>query len=163
MDVRIYIYIYTSTAVETAIAQCTSRWAMARGHRLNTFIVLAAVHDLSGLFRAVSAVEPSLFRPPPPSLISLLASVDVQQYGQASQARWEDWNSACSQVSTIQACVACGTMASTWIPRLILKRPLSSSSTIRQCIVKVVATSVHVLLSGRPCVQCPCCHPFLSS
>ena len=39
-----------STAVETAIAQCTSRWAMARGHRLNTSIVLAAVHGLSGLF-----------------------------------------------------------------------------------------------------------------
>ena len=55
-----------STAVETAIAQCTSRWAMARGHRLNNSIVLAAVHGLSGLFRAVSAVEPSLFRPLPP-------------------------------------------------------------------------------------------------
>ena len=54
-----------STAVETAIAQCTSRWAMARGHRLNTSVVLAAVHGLSGLFRAVSAVEPSLFRPSP--------------------------------------------------------------------------------------------------
>ena len=40
----------SSTAVETAIAQCTSRWAMARGHRLNTSIVLAAVHGLSGLF-----------------------------------------------------------------------------------------------------------------
>ena len=37
-----------------------------RGHRLNTSIVLAAVHGLSGLFRAVSAVEPSLFRPLPP-------------------------------------------------------------------------------------------------
>ena len=63
----------------TAIAQCSSRWAMARGHRLNTSIVLAAVH---GLFRAVSAVEPSLFRPLPllsPSLISHLASVDVKQ------------------------------------------------------------------------------------
>ena len=47
-----------STTVETATAQCTSRWAMARGHRLNTSIVLAAVHGLSGLFRAVSAVEP---------------------------------------------------------------------------------------------------------
>ena len=42
---------------------CTSCWAMARGHRLNTSIVLAAVHGLSGLFRAVSAVEPSLFHP----------------------------------------------------------------------------------------------------
>ena len=62
----------SSTAVETAIARCTSRWAMARGHRLNTSIVLAAVHGLSGLFRAVSAVEPSLFRPPtpPPNLLS---------------------------------------------------------------------------------------------
>ena len=55
-----------STAVETAVARCTSRCAMARGHRLNTSIVLAAVHGLSGLYRAVSAVEPSLFRPPPP-------------------------------------------------------------------------------------------------
>ena len=67
-----------------AIAQCTSRWAMARGHRLNTSIVLAEVHGLSGLFRAVSAVEPSLFRPLPPlspSLVSHLASVDVKQNG----------------------------------------------------------------------------------
>ena len=41
----------SSTAVETAIAQCTSRWVMGRGHRLNTSIVLVAVHGLSGLFR----------------------------------------------------------------------------------------------------------------
>ena len=54
----------SSTAVETAIAQCTSRWAMARGHRFNTSIVLAAVHGLSGLFRAVSAVEPFTLSPP---------------------------------------------------------------------------------------------------
>ena len=46
---------------------------MARGHRLNTSIVLAAVHGLSGLFRAVSAVEPSLFRPPPPPPPNLLS------------------------------------------------------------------------------------------
>ena len=74
----------SSTAVETAIAQCTSRWAVARGHRLNTYIVLAAVHGLSGLFRAVSAVEPSLPRPLPtlsPSIIGHLASVDVKQHG----------------------------------------------------------------------------------
>ena len=54
---------------------------MARGHRLNTSIVLAAVHGLSGLFQAVSAVEPSLCRPLPtlsPSLIGHLASVDVK-------------------------------------------------------------------------------------
>ena len=53
---------------------------MARGHRLNTSIVLAAVHGLSGLFRAVSAVEPSLFRPLPPLspyLISHLAKQNV--------------------------------------------------------------------------------------
>ena len=71
-------------SAETAIAQCTSRWAMARGHRLNTSIVLAAVHGLSGLFRAVSAVEPSLFHPfssLSPSLISNLASMDVKQHG----------------------------------------------------------------------------------
>ena len=76
-----------STAVETAVPQCTSRCAMASGHRFNTSIVLAAVHGLSGLFRAVSAVEPSLsLAPPPPplspSLISNLASVDVKQHGQ---------------------------------------------------------------------------------
>ena len=54
----IVLVILSSTAVERAIAQCTSRWAMARGHRLNTSIVLAAVHGLSGLFRTVSAVRP---------------------------------------------------------------------------------------------------------
>ena len=73
----------SSTAVETAIAQRTNRWTMARGHRLNTSIVLEAVHDLSGLFRTVSAVEPSLSRPLPtlsPSLIGHLASVDVKQH-----------------------------------------------------------------------------------
>ena len=83
------LWLCPSTAVETAIAQCTSRCAMARGHRLNTSIVLAAVHGLSGLFRAVSAVEPSAalsFHLPPtptpsPSLISHLASVDVKQNG----------------------------------------------------------------------------------
>ena len=79
----IVLVTLSSTAVETAIAQCTSRWAMARGHRLNTSIVLAAVHGLSGLFRTVSAVEPSLCSPLPtlsPSLIGHLASVDVKQH-----------------------------------------------------------------------------------
>ena len=79
----------SSTAVETAIAQCTSRWAMARGHRLNTFTVLAAVHGLSGLFRAVSAVEASLCRPLPilsPSLTGHLASVDVKQHESSSRS-----------------------------------------------------------------------------
>ena len=79
----IVLVTLSSTAVETAIAQCASRWAMARGHRLNTSIVLAAVHGLSGLFRAVSTVEPSLSRPLPtlsPSVIGHLASVDVKQH-----------------------------------------------------------------------------------
>ena len=53
-----------STEVETAIAQCTSRCGMARRHRRNTSIVLAAAHGLSGLFRAVSAVEPFTLSPP---------------------------------------------------------------------------------------------------
>ena len=79
----IVVVILSSTAVERAIAQCTSRWAMARGHRLNTSIVLAAVHGLSGLFRAVSAVEPitlALFPTLSPSLIGHPASVDVKQH-----------------------------------------------------------------------------------
>ena len=54
---------------------------MERGHCLNTSIVLAAIHGLSGLFRVVSAVEPALCRPLPtlnPALIGHLASVDVK-------------------------------------------------------------------------------------
>ena len=56
-----------SSAVETAIVQCTSYCAMpmVKGHCRNTSVVLAAFHSLSGLFRAVSAVEPSLFHPLP--------------------------------------------------------------------------------------------------
>ena len=80
----------SSTAVERAIAQCTSRWAMARGHRLNTSIVLAAVHGLSGLFRAVSAVEPitlALFPTLSPSLIGHPASVDVKQHKSQKKGR----------------------------------------------------------------------------
>ena len=78
--------IVFQTAVQTATAQCPSRCATARGHRCS--IVLAAVYGLSGLFRAVSAVEPSLLRPLPPlspSLISNLASVDVKQTGPRPQ------------------------------------------------------------------------------
>ena len=79
-----------STAVEMAIVQCTSHWAMVRGHRLNTSIVLAVVHSLSGLFRVVSVVEPSLSCPLPPlspSLISNLTSVNIKQNGQG-QGWW---------------------------------------------------------------------------
>ena len=78
----IVLVTLSSTAVETAIAQYTSHWAMARGHRLNTSIVLVAVHGLSGLFQAVSPVEPSLCRPLPTlslSQIGCLASMDVKQ------------------------------------------------------------------------------------
>ena len=32
------LWLCLSTAVETAIAQCTSRWTMARGHHLNTSV-----------------------------------------------------------------------------------------------------------------------------
>ena len=56
---------------------------MARGHRLNTSIVLAVVHCLSGLFQVISVVKPSLSSPPPPHpQISNLASVDIKQHGQ---------------------------------------------------------------------------------
>ena len=67
-------------------ARCTSRCAMARGHRLNTSIVLAAVHGLSGLFRGGIRGRAFTLSSPPhahnPSLISHIASVDVKQYGQ---------------------------------------------------------------------------------
>ena len=91
-----------STAVETAIAPCTSRCAMARGHRLNTSIVLAAVHGLSGLFRAVSAVEPSLFRP-----LRIVTSCcrDVP----ASAVGFSDWLSVLSVIlfrSAVEAAIS---------------------------------------------------------
>ena len=57
---------------------------MARGHRLNISIVLAAVDGLSGLFRAVPRGRAfTLSSPSPlsPSLISNLAPVDVKRYG----------------------------------------------------------------------------------
>ena len=76
----IVLVTLSSTAVETAIAQCTSRWAMARGHRLNTSIVLAATVSpvFFGRFPRSSL---SLSHPLPtlsPSLIDHLASVDVK-------------------------------------------------------------------------------------
>ena len=82
-----------STAVETAIARCTSRWAMARGQitalTLPLFWRRSTVSSV--FFRAVTAVEPSFFLPPPPlrslprspTLISHLASVDVKQNGRS--------------------------------------------------------------------------------
>ena len=79
----IVLVTLSSTAVETAIAHCTSRWAMARGHRLNTTIVLAAVHGLSVFFGRFPRSSLSLSRPLPTlssSLIGHLASVDVKQH-----------------------------------------------------------------------------------
>ena len=54
------------TAVERAIAWYTSCYAMARGHRLNMFVVLEAVHGLLGLPGRSARSEPSLFLPPSP-------------------------------------------------------------------------------------------------
>ena len=83
----------SSTAVETAIAQCTSRWAMTRGHRLNTSIVKfwrrsTTVSPVpvfsSGRFPRSSLHSLVPFRPLlptlSPSLIGHLASVDVKQH-----------------------------------------------------------------------------------
>ena len=72
---------------------------MARGHRLNTSIVLAAVHGLSGLFWTVSTVELSFFRSPPPtcppSLISHLTSVDIKQNGPTTCVQGMVLNGGC--------------------------------------------------------------------
>ena len=80
IDIDIVFVTLPSTAVETAIAQCTSGCAIARGHRRNTSIVLVAVHGLSGLFRRYPRSSLHSFVPPPP-LISYLTSVDVTQHG----------------------------------------------------------------------------------
>ena len=113
------LWLCPSTAVETAIAQCTSRWAMARGHRLNTSIVLAAVHGLSDLFQAVSAVEPSLCHPLPTlslSLIGHLASVNIKQHerrmcvhhssGAVWESRWPSWAVRPNEPSGFRGCKA---------------------------------------------------------
>ena len=69
-----------STAVETAIAQCTP----GRGDTALTLPLFWRRSTVSPVFsRAVSAVEPSLSCPLPtlsPSLIRQLASVDVKQH-----------------------------------------------------------------------------------
>ena len=69
------------TAVEPAIAQYSSCYAMARGHCLNILVVLAAVHGLLGLpgrcaRSSLHSFAP--FSPLSPSLIDHLASVDVK-------------------------------------------------------------------------------------
>ena len=73
-----------STAVETAIVQCTCRCAMARGHRHNTSVVLAAVHGLRSFSGGIRGRAFTLLSCPTPSLISHLASVDVKQNGRAT-------------------------------------------------------------------------------
>ena len=75
----IVLVTLSSTAVETAIAQCTSRWAMARGHRL--FWRRSTVSPV--FFGRFPRSSLSLCRPLPtlsPSLIGHLASVDVKQH-----------------------------------------------------------------------------------
>ena len=77
------------TAVETATAQCTSRCAMARGHRFNTSTDCSgggprSLRSFSGGIRgrAFTLSSPPTPTPPSPSLISNLASVDVKRHGQ---------------------------------------------------------------------------------
>ena len=53
-------------AVETAIAWHASRCTTARGHRLNTSIVLAAVHSLLGLLGQYTRLSLHSFAPFPP-------------------------------------------------------------------------------------------------
>ena len=52
---------------------------MAKKHRLNTSVVMAAVHGLLGLLGRTSTLSPSSLPSMSPSLISILTSVDVKQ------------------------------------------------------------------------------------
>ena len=67
-------------------------------------VVLAGVHGLTCLFRAVSAVEPSLCGPPlptlSPSLIGHLASVDVKQHERKKKTVTTTENDSCSRMSS---------------------------------------------------------------
>ena len=79
----IVLVILSSTAVERAIAQCTSRWAMARVHRLNTSMFWRRSTVSPVFFGRSPRSSLSLSRPLPtlsPSLIGHLASVDVKQH-----------------------------------------------------------------------------------
>ena len=80
----IVLVTLSSTAVERAIAQCTSRWAMARGHRLNWHFHCSgggprSLRSFSGGFRG-RANHPGPFPTLSPSLIGYPASVDVKQH-----------------------------------------------------------------------------------
>ena len=74
-------------AVETAIAWHASCCTMAKGHRLNTSIVLAVVHSLLGFLGQYTRLSLNYCAPVPPpprpamfpSIICHLASVDVKQ------------------------------------------------------------------------------------
>ena len=79
----IVLVTLSSTAVETAIAQCTSRWAIARGHHLNTSLFWRRSTVSPVFFGRFPRSSLSLSRPLPtlsPSLIGHLASVDVKQH-----------------------------------------------------------------------------------
>ena len=95
---------------------CPCDYAQARqlngeGTPINTSIVLAAVHGFAGHFRAVSAVESSLFTPPPLSgPISNLASVDVKQYMVmviVKHCPWGTCSSDSSNPSLVKTSVLC--------------------------------------------------------
>ena len=58
----------------------------------NTSIVLAEVHGLSGLFRAVSAVEPSLSRPLPPPPLHPVPVPNKQPRFCGRKAKWSQEN-----------------------------------------------------------------------
>ena len=79
----IVLVTLSSTAVERAIAQCTSRWAMARGHRLTLPLFWRRSTVSPVFFGRFPRSSLSLSRPLPtlsPSLIGHLASVDVKQH-----------------------------------------------------------------------------------
>ena len=120
----IVLVTLSSTAVERAIAQCTSRWAMARGHRLNTSIVLAAVHGLSGLFRAVSAVAPFTLSPPS-------HSVPVPNRPTRLCGRKATLNQPCLILSALSLCLTLGIF-------LELLKVLVSSSSLRGPTIKLL-------------------------
>ena len=120
------------------VAQCTSRWAMAKGHRLNTSIVPAAVHGLSGLFRAVSAVEPSLFRlppPPPPPPPPPMSNRWRLQRGRSGPGCLPHQTAECPTAVTVYFHIS--------PPRLhrIRPRPINPAARIRTCVCVCQATS----------------------
>ena len=76
-----------STAVETAIAQCTSRWAMARGHRLNTSVVPAVSPAFFGRYPR-SSLHSFVPPPPPPPFCGRKAKWSYSLYSRLFQWTW---------------------------------------------------------------------------